>query len=71
MLPKFQFLVKLEHHDPEPITVTANDAQVAAHTAVLSAQWKLGQKLNLIGSDGDPSAAGNQLEELQLLGFGA
>ncbi len=68
MLPKFQFLVKLKDHEPTAVEVISNDMQTAGNTAVLSAQWKLGQKLRLIDSDGFPCAAINPPEGIQLVG---
>lgn len=69
MLPKFSFLVKLQHQEPEVIDVTANDLGVAAQTATLAAQHRLGRKMNLYDGAGFPCAAGNQVEQLQLLGL--
>jgi hypothetical protein len=53
-LPTFRFLVKLKNRPPHEAHVQCNDPQTAAQTAILSAQYRLGQE--------------NQLETIQYLG---
>lgn len=47
MLPTFIFLVKLKNRPPHEARVQCNDPQTAAQTAILSAQFRLGQDQQL------------------------
>ena len=55
MLPTFIFLVKLKNRPPHEAKVTCNDLQTAAHTAILSARFRMGEE--------------HEIETLQFLGM--